>query len=171
MRRVLLAGIAAGLFVNPAAHADSFALNEYSARALGLAMAGRTTNADDASAAFRNPALLPFLRRGAVSGSLSGVFGTAAFDDRGSRDLLGRSLGGDTVGFLEDALLPGVQVAWPLSDRLALGVAVTVPFGLSTEYDSNWPGRYQAVKSSLQTIDINPSLAWQATDTLSLAVG
>ncbi len=46
-----------------------------------------------------------------------------------------------------------------------------MPFGLSTEYDATWPGRYQAVKSSLQAIDLNPSIAWQATDTLSLAVG
>jgi long-chain fatty acid transport protein len=163
--------LSAGLLAAPAASADSFALNEYSTRGLGLASAGRPTLSDDASAAFGNPALLVLLRPGMVTGSLSGVLGSADFDDRGSHDLLGQPLGGNTSDFLEDALIPALHASWPINDRMAVGLSITAPFGLATEYESNWPGRYQAVRSSLRTIDINPSFSWAVTDTLSLGVG
>jgi long-chain fatty acid transport protein len=172
MRPVLLAGIAASLLATaPAAVADSFAINEYSTRDLGLANAGRATQRGDAAGAWGNPALIAALRRGSVTGSLSGILGASRFRDAGSHDALGRSLGFDTSGFLEDAMVPGLQVAWPINDRMAVGLAVTVPFGLATEYESNWPGRYQALKSSLRTADINPSFSWQITDSFSVGVG
>jgi long-chain fatty acid transport protein len=172
MRCLLLAGVAIGLMAaSPSASADSFALNEYSARGLGLATAGRTTMTDDASSAFGNPALLVRLHHRMATGAISGVLGTAQFDDIGSHDLLGRPLGSDTRGILEEALIPALNIAWPLNDRMALGLAVSAPFGLATKYETDWPGRYQALKSSLRTIDINPSFSWQATDTLSLGAG
>jgi long-chain fatty acid transport protein len=159
------------LAIAPAAFADSFAINEYSARDLGLANAGRATQTGDAGAAFGNPALLVRLHRAMVTGNVSSILGDAQFDDRGSTDLLGGSLGGDTSGFLKDAIVPALHAVYPLNERMALGLSVTAPFGLSTKYDSDWAGRYQAIKSSLRTIDINPSFSWQATDTLSLGVG
>jgi long-chain fatty acid transport protein len=172
MRSVLLAGVVAGLLAAiPSASADSFAINEYSTRDLGLANAGRATQRGDAAAAWGNPALIAALRRGTVTGSLSGILGDSQFDDRGSIDLLSRPLGGDTRGFLENALVPGVQAAWPINDRMAVGLAITAPFGLATEYESNWPGRYQALKSSLRTVDINPSFSWQITDSFAVGVG
>ncbi len=45
------------------------------------------------------------------------------------------------------------------------------PFGLGTEYDSDWIGRYHAIESSVTTININPSFAFKANDRLSLGFG
>ena len=50
-------------------------------------------------------------------------------------------------------------------------MGVNAPFGLKTEYDSNWAGSTQAIKSEVKTININPSIAWQASDSLSLGAG
>ncbi|MEZ5937292.1 MAG: TonB-dependent receptor [Hyphomonadaceae bacterium] len=172
MRRFLPIGFIVGLLtsITPAAFADSFAINEYSARDLGLANAGRTT-LEDVSAAWGNPAMLAFLHQRMVGGSLSGILGDANYRDRGSIDALGAPLGGDTSGFLKDAIVPALHMSAPINDRFVFGLAVTAPFGLSTKYDDDWPGRYQAVKSSLQTIDINPSLSWKINDQLAFGIG
>ena len=153
------------------AHADSFAVNEYSASDLGRANTGRVTQTDDPAAAFGNPALMTAFERPEVSVGLSGILGRAEYDDEGSTGVLGAPLGGDTDGFLTDEAIPSAHAIYPQSDDVAVGLSLTVPFGLSTDYDEDWPGRYQALTSELQTININPSLAYKVTDTLSLGFG
>jgi len=50
-------------------------------------------------------------------------------------------------------------------------VGVTAPFGLKTEYNSDWLGRFQGVKSEVKTVNVNPALSWRATDTLAFGLG
>jgi long-chain fatty acid transport protein len=59
----------------------------------------------------------------------------------------------------------------PISKDWTFGLGINVPFGLTTEYDDGWIGRYQALKSQIKTININPAIAWRVTPTLSLGVG
>jgi len=153
------------------AHADSFAVNEYSASDLGRANTGRVTQTDDPAAAFGNPALMTAFDRPVVSLVVSGIIGNAEYEDRGSTDALGNPLGENTDGFLTNEAIPSGHAIFPLGDEVAVGLSITVPFGLSTDYDRNWPGRYQALTSELQAININPSLAYKITNTLSLGVG
>ena len=58
-----------------------------------------------------------------------------------------------------------------MSPDIVVGVGLGAPFGLKTEYDSTWKGRTQAIKSELKTININPSIAWKASESLSLGAG
>ena len=153
------------------AHADSFAISEYSTSDLGRANSGRVTQTEDPAAAYANPALMTRFDRPAVSLGLSGILGNAEFEDKGSIDALGNPLGGDTDGFLSDAAIPAAHAVYPVNEDIAVGLSVTVPFGLATDYERDWPGRYQALESELQTININPSLAYQITDDLSFGVG
>ena len=46
-----------------------------------------------------------------------------------------------------------------------------MPFGLTTEYDDGWIGRYQALKSQIKTINVNPAISWKATPTFAVGVG
>ena len=48
---------------------------------------------------------------------------------------------------------------------------VNVPFGLITEYDDDFIGRFQGIKSDVKTININPALSWKVNDRLALGVG
>ena len=172
MKKLLTgAGAAALLSLVPLAHADSFAINEYSASDLGRANAGRVVQTEDASAAFGNPALMTAFDRHQASLSVSGIFGESNFEDRGSQDVLGAPLGGDTSGFLQDAAVPAAHGIFVINDRWRAGLSVTAPFGLATEYEPDWPGRYQAIESDLQAININPSLAFAVTDTFSVGAG
>lgn len=48
---------------------------------------------------------------------------------------------------------------------------MTAPFGLKTQYDRDWVGRYQAIKSDIETININPNVAYRLLDWLSVGAG
>jgi len=159
------------LAIAPAAFAGSFALNENSAVDTGRANSGRVTQIDDASAAFGNPALMTQFDQITITAVGSYINGSADFQDTGSTDLLGNSLGGDTGGFFDDAVLPAFHAVYPISERVSAGLSVNAPFGLSSTYDETWAGRYQAVGSSLETYNVNPSLAVKISDALSLGGG
>ena len=45
------------------------------------------------------------------------------------------------------------------------------PFGLTTEYDSDWMGRYHSTKFGIESINLNPSIAYKVNERLSLGVG
>lgn len=175
-RRTLVASGAACLIAALAAtgeaRADSFALNENSTVELGRANAGPTTQTDDASAAFGNPALMSLFEAPTFTASLSGVFGAdESFRDAGSTDITGAPLGPGAENFLDDAAVPALHAVYPLDGRWALGLSVTAPFGLATSYESSWAGRYQAIESELITISINPSVSYRLSDTLSIGAG
>jgi long-chain fatty acid transport protein len=76
--------------------------------------------------------------------------------------------GGDAGGY---NYVPNMYLSMPLTPALTFGLGVTVPFGLTTEYDDGWIGRYQALKSSIETININPALAWKVTPQFSVGAG
>ena len=69
------------------------------------------------------------------------------------------------------AVVPNMYVGIPITDKWSFGLGVNVPFGLKTEYDDDWIGRFQGVKSELKTINVNPALSWEPTDNLAIGVG
>ena len=172
MRAASALALTVACAVSGPAFADSFALNENSALELGRASAGATTQTGDASAAFGNPALMSLFEQPTFTAAVSGVFGAGeSFTDAGSTDLLGAPLGPGADNFLDDSAVPALHVVYPIDRRWAVGLAVSVPFGLSTSYDPNWAGRYQAIDSELKTVNINPNVAYRVSDTLSLGLG
>ena len=45
------------------------------------------------------------------------------------------------------------------------------PFGLVTEWDNGWLGRYQGDQVGREDDQRQPALSWKATDNFSLGVG
>lgn len=166
---LLLVGLLAGR-----AEAAGFALREQSAAAQGNAFAGATAGADDISYMFFNPAAISRLTTPyeIVTGATLVVPRLKLQDSRAST-VLGTPIGGSTpqrdIG--EDALIPATYAALRLHEQWVVGLGINAPFGLSTEYPSSWVGRYQAIHSSLKTIDLTPTVAWSPDPRLSLAVG
>jgi len=60
---------------------------------------------------------------------------------------------------------------YDFSADLKFGLALSAPFGLKTQYESDWVGRYQAIKSDIETININPNVAYRISDWLSVGAG
>ncbi len=82
-----------------------------------------------------------------------------------------RPLGGTGGDAGDLALLPHIYFAMDVAKDWKFGVGVGAPFGLKTEYSADWLGRFQGIKSDLQTVNINPTLAWRVSDKVSLGLG
>ncbi|MHB1187203.1 OmpP1/FadL family transporter [Thiobacillus sp.] len=149
------------------AHAAGFALIEQNASGLGNAYAGQAAAATDASTIFFNPAGMTLLpdRQLVLAGHL--IKPSTEFSGTGV-PALGVGNGGD-AGDL--AFVPNFCYAFRLTPDVSLGVGINAPFGLATEYDAGWVGRTQAIKSKIETINLNPSIAWRASETLSFGAG
>lgn len=151
----------------PAAHAAGFALIENSASGMGNAFAGAAAIAEDASTVFFNPAGMTYIEGSQVMGAIHFIKPRAEFNNDGSVGVTGND-GGD-AGDL--ALVPNFYWVTNINEDVKFGLGVNAPFGLKTEYDDEWLGRFQAVKSELKTVNINPSLAFKVNDQLSLGFG
>ena len=149
------------------AHAAGFALIEQNASGLGNAYAGQAAVAADASTIFFNPAGLTELSdmQVVVSGNL--IQPSAEFSGSASPSF-GGGQGGDAGGL---AFVPNLYFSLPLASNVSAGVGIYAPFGLKTEYDAGWVGRFQALKSEINTVNVNPSVAWKINDRLSLGAG
>jgi len=149
------------------AHAAGFALIEQNASGLGNAYAGQAAAATDASTIFFNPAGMTYLpdRQVVVAGHL--IRPQAEFSGTVSPDIGGGN-GGDAGDW---AVVPNAYFVYRLTPDVHLGIGVNAPFGLKTEYDATWKGRTQAVKSEVKTVNLNPSIAWKASESLSLGAG
>ena len=156
-----------------AAVASGFALIEQSGSGLGNAYAGVTASAEDASTIFFNPAGMASLhgKQFVLSASLLGA--ESQFSDLGSSPA---AAGGRALGTLSDnsrkfAWIPNGYFAAEISPKLHIGTGISTPFGSSNDYPSNWIGRYQALKSTIQAININPSFSYQMNDAFSMGAG
>lgn len=154
------------------ANAAGFALIEQNASGMGNAYAGAAATAENASTIFFNPAGMTYLPDSQVVVALHAIRPSAKFNNNGSRSVLGTALstgdGGDAGSW---AFLPNLYFAKALNDSVRLGIGLNAPFGLKTEYDDGWTGRYHALKSELKTININPSVAFKVNDNVSLGAG
>ena len=147
------------------AQAAGFALIEQNASGIGNAYAGQAAVAADASTIFFNPAGMTYLpdRQVVMAGHL--IKPQAEFSGTST---IGGGTGGD-AGRL--AFVPNAYFAFRLTPDVHLGVGMNAPFGLATEYDPTWAGRTQALKSELKTINLNPAIAWKASEALSFGAG
>lgn len=160
-----LAGGSAG------ALASGFALIEQNASGLGNAYAGQAAAAENASTVYFNPAGMTRLEGTQVSGAINLIKPSAKFENTGSAPPGGRPLG-DNGGDAGDwAFVPNAYLSWQLNRSLWLGVGLSVPFGLKTDYEPTWIGRFQAIKTEMKTYDINPSIAWKVNDWFSVGAG
>jgi long-chain fatty acid transport protein len=149
--------------------ASGFALTEQSVPNLGNAGASGTVGAEDASVLFFNPAGLTRLPGNSVVGAGYAVFPTVRFQNQGSNSVLGTPLlGGEGGDAGVNKFLPNLYTSWSLSDRLKLGLGIAPPFGLATEYNEDWVGRYQALRSELITLNFSPTIAAKVTDQVSI---
>ena len=157
-----------------AAYASGFALIEMNASGQGNAYAGAAAHTNNASTIYFNPAGMMNLEGEQLSIVGHIVDPSADFDNDGSKlndaaggaPLTGK---GDDGG--ETAYLANVYWVKPLNDDMTFGIGVNTPFGLKTEYDDDWVGRYHAILSDLKTLNFNPSLGYRVNDKLSIGGG
>lgn len=154
------------------AAAAGFALIEQNASGLGNAYAGGAAIAEDASTVFFNPAGLSRLSGTQLAVSAEAIGLSVKFHNQGSTSAVGTPTtggeGGDGGGW---AVVPNFYFATDIAPQWKFGLGINAPFGLKTDYDAGWVGRYQALETKVETININPSLAYQVNDRVSVGAG
>lgn len=168
--KILHWGIAL-LIVAVNAKAAGFALSEQNGSSMGNANAGAAAAAQDASTIFTNPAGLSYLPDSQLVFAAHAIGLSAHLNNNGSIAGAGQPLNGNGGDLGSWSLLPNLFYAQAISPNVHLGLGISAPFGLKTEYDANWLGRFQAIKSELNTININPSIAYKVNNALSLGAG
>jgi long-chain fatty acid transport protein len=109
-----------------------------------------------------------------VSAGLALINLSAKFSDSGSTASTSpgaRPLGNNGGNAGDLSAVPNVYFAMDVAPDWKVGVGVSVPFGLKTEYDPAWMGRFQAIKSDIKTYNINPSVSYKLDDKISFGFG
>jgi long-chain fatty acid transport protein len=147
----------------PAASAEGFRSPTLGAQGLGLS-GGRRAFIDDASAAWHQPSNLTDLARWEAAVEPTFVNHRVEFTS-------GVGLG--TASTVDPwKFLPSVFAGGPISKDWSAGLAITAPYGLGINWDRNGAFRYTApYETSLQTINVGPSVAYTVSDHLSISAG
>jgi len=165
--------VAGSIFLGVAAQGAGFALMEHSASGIGRSYAGATAGADLEASIHYNPAGIAGAEAASVVVGSHLLMTSVEFE--GSSSYITRGglpvAGGDGGEAGVDILIPNLYAVVPVADSVAVGLGLFVPFGLAVDYNEGWVGRYHALESSLETININPTIAWQVTDRLSVGAG
>jgi long-chain fatty acid transport protein len=153
------------------AQGAGFALQESSGSAVGNAFAGGAAAAEDASTVWSNPAGMSRLVSPEIAAALHLVTPSFKFRDDGSQRAFNQPLGntGGDAGSLN--FVPNLYATLPINRQWSVGVGITGPYGLVTEYNDTWLGRYQGVKSDIKTINVNPAVSWRVADNFAIGVG
>jgi long-chain fatty acid transport protein len=174
MRVTALALGVAGVLTLGNAHASGFQIRENSVKNLGRANSGTAVAKNDASVVSNNPAAMVNFDRNAAQVDLTMIDLDAEFTGGGTT-AVGTPLTGGNGGDPGDMTpVPALAAVFPLGgalDNLVVGVSVDAPFGLKTEYDPNWVGRYNAIKSDVKTVDLNLSAALALSERFSVGAG
>jgi long-chain fatty acid transport protein len=150
---VVLAGITAA--ATAPLGAQGFGLNEIGSCAIGRGFAVTGAPCADASVLYWNPAAAATI----MPRGLSAYGGVSAVQVKGSftSDVGGRVDEGDVP--LE--FPPFLGATWKGAGRLSLGLAAYVPYGLTSQWRDDFPGRFSAQRASLQTIYVQPNIAYE----------
>src|SRR5277367_2250283 len=170
-RTVSLATIVLLAFVSSARGA---ALELYEIGDIGTASAGQAALAEDASTAAKNPAGMTLLDRSQLMTSPGALLPSTNFDVAPETNLR-RAFGGTTGGGGGNAgvffPIGSFFYVRKLSERLRFGLSVYSDYGLGGDYGKTWVGRYYITEASLITGKVNPSLAYEVNDWLSVGAG
>lgn len=149
----------AGVFALGQANASGFQLKENSVKAMGSAYSGTASNEGDTSVVVNNPALMTSFEGTTVQADATVIDLSYEFKG-GGYDLGGQPLTGDNGGNAGGVTpIPSMSLVHKFDNGLALGAMVNAPFGLKTEYNDDWVGRYYAHTSDVKVVDLTLSAA------------
>ena len=174
-RATALALAVLGTLAAGQASASGFQLREQSVKNLGKSNAGSIVG-KDASNVSLNPAAMTNLDKNTLQADVTVIDLSADFTGGGrvlgspAAPLTGGN-GGDPG---DPTAVPNMAAVFPLKGALegmTVGASIGAPFGLKTEYENGWVGRYRALTSDVKVVDLTLSAAFKATDGVSVGFG
>ncbi len=169
-----------GILLLPATSvfASGFAIIEQSVSGLGTAFSTGSATAEDASGMYFNPATMTQIKGQQIVSGLHVIIPSAdlTVTEATSPGIVinpafGSISGDNGVNGGVTGIVPNLYYVNNLGTGLAFGLGINAPFGLATEYNKTWIGRYHAVESDVMSLNINPAIAFKVTDKLSVGAG
>jgi long-chain fatty acid transport protein len=158
---VLVFAIAAAL--PGTAAAQGYGVFEQGTCMMGRAGAGVAAPCDDGSATFFNPAAL------AIDGTRVLTLGGVMIGPRGGFDTFaGQRLSDMSENWIP---VPGIHFVMPLGQKAAVGLGVTGPYGLTTEWPIAFEGRFTAYETTLKSPFIQPTFSYKFNDAVAVGIG
>lgn len=157
--------------ITTSVYASGFRFLEQSAAQVATANAGASVMDTDAMMAITNPAGLVHKEGTGISINAILIDYKLGFTDSGSVSPFGPYSGSTSsdVGLL--GAIPSTAAYSKISDNVAIGIGVFVPYALKIDYPDDWIGRYQSIFNEAKSVEINPVISWQLSDRISLGAG
>ncbi|MGF1721420.1 outer membrane protein transport protein [Vibrio kyushuensis] len=166
-KTLLSTAVTAGLLSTPSiASAAGFQLAEYSATGLGRAYAGEAAMADNASAQWRNPAMLTYLSGTQIS--VGAIYVDPNVDVSGQ---INGALDTQSDDFANSAVIPNFYFSHQLNEQLVLGVALGTNYGMETELDNDFAASHFGNEAMVKSMEANLNLAYRLNDEISIGGG
>ncbi|MGF1724258.1 outer membrane protein transport protein [Photobacterium nomapromontoriensis] len=165
----VVAALALGASANTLA--AGFQLAEYSATGLGRAFAGEAAMADNASAQFRNPAMLTYLDGTQVSTGAIYVDPNINVKGDVSVDMLGMKGTTKADDIAHSAVIPNFYLSHRVNEQWAVGLAFSTNYGMETELGGNFLGTLFGNQAKVMSVEINPNVAYKINDQFSIGGG
>jgi long-chain fatty acid transport protein len=122
-----------------------------------------TASVDEPAAVWFNPGALGFMKGVGASAGGTFIFASNKFQPSdGSAEV------NADPGFF---FLPAIYAEAAIDDHWHVGLAGLTAFGLGITWPSDWVGREDTIKATIQTFTINPVAAYRLNDALSVAAG
>ncbi|MEO9020267.1 MAG: outer membrane protein transport protein [Gemmatimonadaceae bacterium] len=162
LRHARWLAVAAVCFPAASASAQGFGLSEIGTCAVSRGFAVTGSPCADASTIFWNPAATAELSGTTIDlgGSIIAVKGAFLQD----------STGRNYKSNIQPAAVPSFFASKRFGNG-ALGIGVYVPYGLTSQWHDDFPGRFSALRAALQTIYVQPNIAYQFSDHWSVGGG
>ncbi|MGC9403311.1 outer membrane protein transport protein [Vibrio genomosp. F10 str. 9ZC157] len=173
-RKTLLASaVAFGLLsTSSAVFSAGFQLAEYSATGLGRAYAGEAAMADNASAQWRNPAMMTYLSGTQIS--VGGIYVNPNIDVEGkvthAHPALGQSQASSS-DFAHDAIIPNLYISHRYNEKFAIGLAFGTNYGMETDLGDDFNASHFGNEASVITKEANLNFAYQVVEQVSIGGG
>jgi long-chain fatty acid transport protein len=171
MRRTA-AVVFACLLLSTSAYASGFGLRDASASTLGLSYAGNAANGSVPTTMVFNPATVNDVETFDFAVSNTGLLPQTSGDFTAT-NAAGLPVTGTThpVDIVNTALVPSLALRYRLTDKIALGVQFSTPWGMITNYKPNPVTRYYATMSDVKTANMMFIAGYQLTPDFSVAGG
>ena len=152
----------AALALPAAAGAQAFGLNEIGSCATARGFAVTSAPCDDASNIYWNPGAMP--KKQGLGMYVGGA--SIKIDGDFTRDTSYRRY----TATVPTAYVPHVFLNYGKGD-FAYGIGVYVPYGLTSQWSDDFPGRFSAKKASLQSVYVQPNISYRVNDNWSIGGG
>ncbi|MGE6606092.1 OmpP1/FadL family transporter [Halomonas sp. NPDC076908] len=170
------------------AHAGGYQINEQSVSGQGYGHAGRSSNINDASIVYGNPAGMSFLDRAQITAGatylnvntdISNVEANRFIDSgvalggapNGNQIPVGSIPGGNSGDMVPGTAIPFAFYAHPVTDQLAFGFGVYAPFGSKTDYEDDFQGRYFGNYTEVTVVSAQPTVSYRFNEQWAVGAG